>query len=301
MNKATRGMSTLPHSLWNLLLASGQAWIRHRAPSKGAALAFYTLFSMAPILVLVMGIAGYFFGSQAVQGELFEQLKGLLGSTGAKAVQSLVADAHMPGTGRTATGVASVLLAIGATSAFAELKDSLDEIWNIQAPVPTGVKALLQARVLSFGLVLILAFLLLVTLVVDAALVLATRYSVGYWTPAIPYLSLFAQIFTFAVITSLFAVIYKLLPEVKLSWSDVSIGALFTAVLFSLGKHLIGAYLGNSAVASSFGAAGSVAALLIWVFYSAQTFFLGAEFTREYALTFGSLNGWIRPVGLPVP
>jgi membrane protein len=273
-----------------LLFAAMKAWIRHRAPSKGAALAFYTLFSMAPIMVLVTAIVGYFLGKQAVQGEIFAQLKGLLGTTSATAIQSLIVDAHLPGSGRTATGLATLLLVIGTTSVFAELKDSLDDIWNVQAPIPTGVMAVLRARLLSFGLVLVLAFLLLVTLMVDAVLALAAHYWEGLWIQTLPLLSSLSNVFVFAVISCLFAVIYKMLPEVKLSWSDVSIGALTTAVLFNLGKYLIGAYLGNNAVASSYGAAGSMAVLLIWVYYSAQIFFLGAEITREFALTFGSLK-----------
>lgn len=284
-----------------LLVAAMKAWIRHRAPSKGAALAFYTLFSMAPIMVLVTAIVGYFLGRQAIQGEIFAQLKGLLGTTSAAAVQSLIVDAHLPGSGRTATGLAILLLVVGTTSVFAELKDSLDDIWNMQAPVPTGVVAVLRARLLSFGLVLVLAFLLLVTLMVDTVLALAAHYWEGLWTQTLPLISSFSNLFTFAVISCLFAVIYKMLPEVKLSWSDVSIGALTTAVLFSLGKYLIGAYLGNNAVASSYGAAGSMAVLLIWVYYSAQIFFLGAEITREFALTFGSLQEHGRPEMPPNP
>lgn len=277
-----------------LVIASMKAWVRHRAPSKGAALAFYTLFSMAPILVLVMAVVGSFLGQEAVRGELFTQLQGLLGVTGAKVVQSIVVDAHLPGAGRTATVIASLLLVVGATSVFAELKDSLDDIWNVQTPVPTGLMAVLRARVLSFGMVLVLAFLLLVTLAVDTGLALTARLWEGLLLHSITVISATSQVFSFVVILGLFAVIYKMLPEVRLSWGDVAMGALCTATLFTLGKHAIGVYLGNSAVGSSFGAAGSVAALLVWVYYSAQVFFLGAEFTREYALTFGSLRGRAR-------
>lgn len=279
--------------LGHLLWAAMKAWVRHRAPSKGAALAFYTLFSMAPIMVLVTAIVGYFLGTQAVQGEIFAQLKGLLGTTSATAVQALIVDANLPGAGRTATWLATLMLLIGTTSVFAELKDSLDEIWNVHAPMRSGMVAALRARLLSFGLVLVLAFLLLVTLMVDMVLALAANYWEGFWTETLPLLASLSTVFIFAVISCLFAVIYKMLPEVKLSWGDVSVGALSTAVLFSVGKQLIGAYLGNNDVASSYGAAGSMAVLLIWVYYSAQIFFLGAEITREFALTFGSL----RPYG----
>ena len=276
---------------WSLLvLAAMKAWVAHRAPSKGAALAFYTLFSMAPILIVVMAVAGAVLGPQAVQGELFHQMQGLLGRTGALAIQALVADAHLPGSGHTATGIAALLLVVGATSVFVELKDSLDDLWSITAPTPTGLLALLRGRVLSFGLVLVLSFLTLVSLLMNTALAMAARFWEGFWVQGLPLLTGLAQAFTFAVIAALFAVVYKMLPEVKLSWHDVAVGALSTAILFSLGKHLIGLYLGNSAVGSSFGAAGSLAAVLIWVYYSAQIFFFGAELTREYALAFGSLS-----------
>ncbi len=287
--------------LGGLVLAAVRAWVQHRAPSKGAALAFYALFSMAPILVLVMGIAGSVLGPQAVEGALYAQLKDLLGSNGALAVQSLVADAHLAGTGRAATWLASILLVVGATSLFVELKDSLDDIWNVQAPIPTGLKALLQGRILSFCLVVLLGLLLLATLVVRTTLALAGRFWEGLWNPAPALVSSLSRFFAFVVVACLFGLIYKMLPEVKLSWRDVAIGALATAALFSLGNHLIGVYLVKNAVGSSFGVAGSVAALLIWIYYSAQVFFLGAELTREFALAYGSLRGNPPPTPEPAP
>lgn len=276
--------------LGKLTVAATRAWVQHRAPSKGAALAFYSLFSMAPLLVLVMGIAGSVLGTHAVEGELYAQLKDFVGPVGALTVQSLVADAHLPGAGRMATGLASILLVVGATSLFVELKDSLDDIWNVQAPVPTGFKALLQGRILSFCLVVVLGLLLLASLVLRATLALAGRLWVGPWNPAPVLLTNLSRLFVFIVVACLFGLIYKMLPEVKLPWRDVALGSLCTAALFSLGNHLIGVYLVKGAVGSSFGTAGSVAALLIWVYYSAQVFFLGAEFTREFALSFGSLR-----------
>jgi membrane protein len=277
--------------LARLFLASLKACFSHRASSKAAALAFYTLFSMAPILVLVLAVASTFLGAQAAQGAIFAQLKTLVGPTGAMALQNLVAGAQVPGSGRTATTIAVLLLAVGATSVFAELKDSLDEIWNRQVPVPTGVLALLRARLLSFGLVLALSFLLLTSLVVNTALALLAGFWEGYWPGSSLIFSSLSALFTFAVIACLFAVIYKMLPEVTLPWRDVAIGALCTAALFTLGEHAIAAYLRTGAVHTSFGAAGSLAVLLIWVYYSAQIFFLGAEFTREFAISFGSLRG----------
>ncbi|WP_317203065.1 YihY/virulence factor BrkB family protein [Janthinobacterium sp.] len=265
-------------------------WLEHRASSKGAALAFYTLFSIAPILILVIAIAGFFYGPEAARGELLAQLRGLVGPQGAEAIQLVLAGARNHEEGRLATLAATGLLLFGATSVFAELKASLDEIWQVEPLRHAGLWDVLRTRLLSFGLVLVLAFLLMVSLVVSAALAVLEHYWSGIWKDAVYLLSLLSAALSFAVIAALFAVIYKMLPRVRLSWRDVSIGALGTAALFSLGKYAIGAYIGNSGVASSFGAAGSMIALLLWVYYSAQIFFLGAEFARQYALQMGSLS-----------
>ena len=275
-------------------------WIKHRAASKGAALAFYTLFSMAPILVLVIAISGFFYGTQAAQGEILVQLRGLVGTRGAEAIQLILAGARNHEQGRLATLVATALLLFGATSVFAELKASLDEIWQMPSAPETGLWDLLRTRLLSFGLILVLTFLLMVSLVVSAALAVLERYWGGIWRDSALLLGSLAGIIGFSVIAVLFAVIYKMLPRVRLSWHDVAIGALGTAALFALGKYAIGLYIGNSGVASSFGAAGSMIALLLWVYYSAQIFFLGAEFTRQYALQLGSLRHAAEP-GTPLP
>lgn len=273
-----------------VLLDSLRSWVDHRGDSKGAALAFYTLFSMTPILVLAIVVAGYFFGAEAAQGEIVTQVQGLVGQNGAQAIQALLAAAQDPASGRVATLVASVLLLVGATSVFAELKDSLDELWGIDKPRESAFSVILRTRLLSFGMVLVLAFLLLVSLIVSAALAVFERYAGGVMGGFAAVLATASSLISFGVIACMFAVIYKTLPEAPLSWRDVWIGAVFTAGLFSLGKYAIGLYLGNSGVASSFGAAGSLIALLLWVYYSAQIFFLGAEFTRHYALRFGSLR-----------
>jgi membrane protein len=276
--------------LWRVLVDSLSSCLDQRADSKGAALAFYTLFSMTPILVLAIAVAGYVFGAEAARGEILSQVQGLAGPNGAQAIQALLAAAQDPVSGLVATFVASILLLLGATSVFTELKGSLDELWGVSAPRQSVFRVLLRTRLLSFGLVLVLAFLLLVSLVISAALAIVERYANGLWGSSAAALATISSFISFGVIASLFAVIYKTLPEAPLSWRDVWIGAFFTAALFSLGKHLIGLYLGNSGVASSFGAAGSLIALLLWVYYSAQIFFLGAEFTRHYALSFGSLS-----------
>jgi membrane protein len=276
--------------MYAVLLDSVKSWVDHRGASKGAALAFYTLFSMTPILIVAIAVAGYFFGAEAAQGEIIAELQGLVGRNGAQAIQALLAAARNPASGLVATIVSSVLLLVGATSVFAELKDSLDELWGIEQPLQSGITALVRTRLLSFGLILVLAFLLLISLVVSAALAVLERFAGGIWSSSADALSILSSSISFTVIACLFAVIYKMLPNVVLSWRDVWIGAVVTAALFSLGKFAIGLYLGNSAVASGFGAAGSVIALLLWVYYSAQIFFLGAEFTRQYALRFGSLQ-----------
>ena len=273
-----------------VLIESLKSWIDHRASSKGAALAFYTLFSMTPILVLAIAVAGYVFGAEAAQGEIVAQMEELVGPNGAQAIQALLAAAQDPVSGRVATLVASVLLLLGATSVFAELKGSLDELWGIDKPYRSVFRVLLRTRLLSFSLVLVLAFLLLVSLVVSAALAILARYADGFWGSSAVLLAPISSLISFGVIACMFAIIYKTLPDAPLSWRDVWIGATFTAGLFSLGKYAIGLYLGNSGLASGFGAAGSVIALLLWVYYSAQIFFLGAEFTRQYALGFGSLR-----------
>jgi membrane protein len=265
-------------------------WFAHRATSKGAALAFYTLFSIAPVLVVVIAVAGFFYGDEAARQQLFIQLENLVGRQSAEAIGLVLAGAQNERTGRIATIVATLLLLFGATTVFAELKASLDEIWNVPPPDYAPWQVVLRTRLLSFGLILVLGFLLLVSLVVSAVLGLLHDVLSDIWGDATVLLSWLASLVSFLVIAVLFGVIYKMLPRVKLSWRDVLIGALGTAVLFTLGKYLIGLYIGNSGVASSYGAAGSMIALLLWVFFSAQIFFLGAEFTRQYALRMGSLR-----------
>lgn len=269
-------------------VATVTEWIDDRASSKGAALAFYTLFSIAPILVLAIALAGYFFGAEAAEGELVTQLRGLIGQDGAEAVQAMLAAARDKESGLISTIVATVLLIIGATTVFAELKISLDELWEVRAQAESGLWAMIKTRLLSFGIVLVLGFLLMVSLVVSAVLGVLQNYIGNLWGFSTELFCVISWLFTFFVIAFLFAVIYKMLPSIPLSWRDVWIGSLATAGLFILGKSLIGVYLGNSEVTSSFGAAGSVIALMLWVYYSASVFFLGAEFTRIYAQRFGS-------------
>ena len=290
MSRTDHAMTHWLQRMKIVLIESLSSWVDHRASSKGAALAFYTLFSMTPILVLAIVVAGYFFGAEAAQGEIVEQVQGLVGQNGAQVIQALLVSARDPASGMVATIVASVLLLLGATSVFAELKDSLDEMWGIASPAKSAFSVLLRTRLLSFGMVLVLAFLLLVSLVVSAVLAILEHNAAWILGSYAAVLATISSLISFGVIACMFAVIYKTLPDAPLSWRDVWVGAAFTAGLFSLGKYVIGLYLGNSSVATSFGAAGSLIALLLWVYYSAQIFFLGAEFTRHYALWFGSLQ-----------
>jgi len=276
--------------LVHIMKCAATEWMAHRAASKGAALAFYTLFSIAPVLILVIAIAGFFYGAEAAQGQLLHELQGLVGKQGAEAIQLVLAGARNRESGTWATIIATALLLFGATTAFAELKDSLDEIWNSPPPADAGWWNTVRTRLLSFGLVLVLGFMLMVSLVISAGLAVLEKYMNGIWKDTTVLLSWLAWLVSFLVIATLFGVIYKMLPRIKLSWRDVSIGALGTAAMFTLGKFVIGLYIGNSGVANSFGAAGSMIALLLWVYYSAQIFFFGAEFARQYALQLGSLR-----------
>lgn len=278
------------HQILTVLKCAVTEWLAHRASSKGAALAYYTLFSMAPILVLVIAVAGFFYGAEAAQGQLLAELRDLVGPQGADTIQAILAGAQNKETGLFATIVATGLLIVGATTVFSELKDSLDEIWGIPAPPDAGIWGTIRTRLLSFGVILVLGFLLMVSLVVSAATTVVEKWIGGVWQDAAIIVGWFASAFGFLVIATLFGVIYKLLPRVKLSWKDVAIGALGTAAMFTLGKFGIGLYIGNSGATDSFGAAGSLIALLLWVYYSAQIFFLGAEFARQYALQMGSLR-----------
>lgn len=287
-------MSPKDLSIWRRMrivaVCSITEWFVQRGGSKGAAVAFYTLFSMAPILILAIAVAGAVFGTQAARGEIFTQLNALVGPAGAQAIEMLIVNARNPDISHIATAIASMFLLVGATTIFAEVKESLDEIWHVPTARESGFLNLLRVRLLSFGLVLVLVFLLLVSLVVSAGLAVLERYWGGLSAEASFILRPISNVFSYVVIAALFAVIYKTLPQIKVSWHDVSIGALGTAGLFTFGKYLIGFYLGNSNIAGSYGAAGSLVALLLWVYYSAQIFFLGAGFTRQYALWFGTLQ-----------
>ncbi len=275
--------------LWNMLGQSVEAWLDDYAPSMGAALAYYTLFSLAPLLIIAIATAGLFFGQEAARGEIVAQIQDLIGREGAIAVQGMLQSVKEPGHDIVATVVSLLTLVIGATTVFAELQSDLDRIWRVPVVAGgSGLWAFVHNRMLSFGLVLGLGFLLLVSLVFGAVIAALGTWSHGFFENWAGVLHLLNIVVSFAVSTLLFALIYKLMPRVDIAWSDVWLGAEFAALLFEIGKFLIGLYLGKTGVASGFGAAGSLVVLLVWVYFSAQIFLLGAEFTRIYARTCGS-------------
>jgi membrane protein len=273
-----------------------EAWMDDYAPSMGAALSYYTLFSIAPLLLIAVGVAGLVFGEDAARGEIFGQLRELMGDEGASAIERLLASADKPEGGVIATAVGMAVLLLGAMTVFGELQNALDRIWRAPARMKSaGWWYLVRSRLLSFGMILGIAFLLMVSLVLSALLSALGRF----WGPAFREWEALAHLIdvalSFGMVTVLFAMIYKFIPRVQIAWRDVWVGAAVTAVLFAVGKLLIGLYLGKSTVASAFGAAGSLAVMMIWVYYSAQIFLLGAEFTWIYAHAYGSRRLERRP------
>ena len=275
--------------IWNLIKKSVEAWVDDYAPSMGAALAYYTLFSIAPLLIIAIAVAGLVFGQEAARGEIVAQIQGLIGREGAIAVQGLLKSTNEPGKDIFATAVGIIALVVGATTVFAELQSDLDRIWRVPAPATVnGIWTLLRTRLLSFGLVLGLGFLLLVSLIVSAAIAAFGKWSYGFFEGREAYLHALNFSVSFAITTLLFAMIYKFMPRARIAWRDVWVGAAVTSLLFEVGKFLSGLYLGTTSVASGFGAAGSLVVLLLWVYFSAQIFLLGAEFTWVYSHEYGS-------------
>ena len=278
-------------ALLSLLKQTVSEWVDDNAPSRAASLSYYTVFSLAPLLLIAVAIAGIVFGQQAVTGELGRQLQGLLGAASAKAIEDMMASASHTGSGVFASVAGIILLVLGSTGAFVELQDTLNLMWDVDRKKTSGLWAFLRARLLSFAMVGVIAFMLLVSLVVSAVL-----SALGHFAEQnLPGGEVLFQILNFlvslGVITVLFAAIFKVLPDAKIAWRDVWLGAAVTSLLFVIGKLLIGLYIGKASVASSYGAAGSFAVLLIWIYYSAMILFFGAEFTQVYARSHGTHSG----------
>ncbi|AZY48137.1 YihY/virulence factor BrkB family protein [Bordetella avium] len=275
-----------PRALAQLLMDSAKQWSRHRASSKGAALALYMVFSLAPMLILVIAVAGAFFGEDTVRSELFAQMSDLMGERGAEVIHTVLASAHESSKSWLAALLSLGMMVFSATTAFSELKDSLDELWETKPNQASGgIQGLVRSRILSFGLVLVLACFMLFSLAVNAAMGVARAYYGELWSYSLVATAgvWVANLFSFSVVTALFAVIFKLLPSISLPWRQVLPGAVVTAALFLLGKWGIGLYLSHGGVASAYGAAGSLIAFLLWIYYSSQIFFFGAVLTRQYA------------------
>jgi membrane protein len=288
-----RRFSWRPDTVYQLLKATYFQWSKDKVPRMGAALAYYTIFSLAPLLVIAIAIAGFVFGREAVQGQIMGQIQGLIGAESARAVQTIIQSAHKPMGGTIATLFSVIVLLLGASGVFIEMHDALNDIWKVDTTSKTGVRNLIKTRFLSFGMVLGIGFLLLVSLLLSAALSAAANY-ISAFIPVLPaLLHAFDFAFSFLFIAALMALIFKLLPDAPIPWSDVWVGALLTSLLFTIGKFLIGFYVGKSIRMSAYGATGAVVIVLAWVYYSAQILYFGAEFTHVFSQQCGS-RGAIR-------
>lgn len=273
----------------DLFKKSVTAWVDDYAPSMGAAIAYYTLFSITPLLIIAIAVAGLVFGEEAARGEIIGQIQRLIGLEGAIAVQGLLKNINEPAHSMLAIVGSVITMIIGATTVFAELQSDLDRIWRVSIPAQkSGLWRLLRTRLLSFGFVLGVGFLLLISLIISAAIAGFGKWLNSLFAGGEQVLHALDLSISFAITTLLFALIYKFMPRAIIAWRDVWIGAAVTAFLFAIGKFLIGLYLGKASVASGFGAAGSLVILLMWVYYGAQIFLFGAEFTWVYSTTYGS-------------
>lgn len=268
---------------WALAKETYRKWSEHQAARLGASLAYYTIFSLAPLLILVVAIAGLAFGKEAAQGSVMYQISGIVGEQGAAAIQTMLQNAWKPATGILASLLGLIILLFGATGVLVELRYSLNTIWGVRQNPDEGIKDVVKQRVWSLALIVGIGFLLLVSLAASAVLSVAGKYFEGLLPLGEAPLQLLNFVISFAVIAVAFALIFKYVPDHPVAWRDALVGGALTSVLFSVGKLLIGMYLGKSTVASSYGAAGSLVAVLVWVYYSAQILFFGAQFTEVYS------------------
>lgn len=291
-----------PKQLLRLMVEAAKNWSADDAPSMGAAIAYYTVFSLAPLLVIVIAVAGAAFGREAVQGLVSDQLTGLVGPQAAEMVEGLVAASSDTDRGLVAGLISVGVLLVGATTVFAELQSALDRIWKVpERARPSGLWGLLRARLLSFGLILGLAFLLMVSLVASAALAAIGSWFGGLLPGWEVLLQVANTVLSLAVLSLLFGAIYKFMPSTPIAWRDVAVGAVATALLFEVGKLAIGLYIGKSGMDETFQAAGAIVLLLAWVYYAAQIFLLGAEFTRAWAAAHGSRRPGAAAAPTPTP
>ena len=274
-------------SIWSLIKQTAGSWNDLNASHLGAALSFYTMFSMAPLVLISIAIAGFIFGREAAQGQVIWQIQQMVGAAGAETIQNILQHTANTSTGITSTIVGIILLLFGASSVFGELRDSMNAVWGVKTP-GSGLRGIVQYRLFSCVLVIAIGFVLLLSLLVSAGLAAAGKY----FGAILPVPEILLQglnlLVSFVVVTVMFAILYKVVPDVSIEWSDVWVGGAVTSLLFSVGKLLIGIYLGKASVGSAYGAAGSLVVVMVWIFYSSQILFLGAEFTRHFAERHGS-------------
>ena len=276
-------------SIWQFLKTTINEWVEAEPFQLAAALSYYTLFSLAPLLLIAIGVAGLVFGREAAQNQIVETLQGMIGQDSAKAVQEMIqASSEKPKTGMLSTIIGFVALLFGAGGVVGQLQTSLNKMWEVTPKPGQGIWGFLRQRFFSFAMVLAIGFLMLVSLVVTAVLSSFTSMLTSFLGDATFVAHAIDILVSFGFVTLLFALIYKYVPDVEIQWRDVWVGAALTSILFTVGKYLIGLYIGTSGVSSTFGAAGSLITILVWVYYSSLIFFLGAEFTRVYATQYGS-------------
>jgi membrane protein len=276
-------------SIWQFVKTTINEWVEAEPFQLAAALSYYTLFSLAPLLLIAIGVAGLVFGREAAQNQIVESLQGMIGQDSAQSVQEMIqASNEKPKTGVLSTIIGFVALLFGAGGVVGQLQTSLNKVWEVTPKPGQGIWGFLRQRFFSFAMVLAIGFLLLVSLVVTAVLSSFTSMLRSFLGDATFVAHAIDILVSFGFVTLLFALIYKYVPDVEIQWRDVWVGAALTSILFTIGKYLIGLYIGTSGVSSTFGAAGSLITILIWVYYSSLIFFLGAEFTRVYATQYGS-------------
>jgi membrane protein len=273
---------------WNVLKKTVSEFLNDRAMKLGAALSYYTVFSMAPLLIIIISIAGVFYGDDAVRGEIFGQIRGLVGEASAAQIQEILKNIRLSGDNVWGTILGVITLVFGASGVFAEIQDSINYIWALKAKPKRGLFKIVMNRLLSFSMIASVGFLLLVSLMINAFMeILLRRLERLFEDSAVWIMYGLNLIVVFAIITLLFSIIFRVLPDGKVAWKDTFVGAIFTAFLFMIGKAAIGLYLGNSDISTTYGAAGSIVIILLWVYYSAIILYFGAEFTKVYAYTFG--------------
>lgn len=276
-------------NIWALLKSSGVGFMNDRALKLSASLSYYTVFSMAPLLLLLISLAGLFYGKEAIEGHLFSEINGLIGADAAHQIQEIIRNMELSGKTNSALGIGVVTLVIGATTVFGEIQDSINLIWKVKAKPKKGWLKLIKDRLLSSSLIIGLGFLLVVSLIVNGALMAFSDYLKQYFPEiTISVFQIVNIVISTSVIALLFGVIFKVLPDAKIGWKDVRVGAIFTACLFLVGRFLIGLYLSTTGAASPYGAAGSLIVILLWVYYTAAILYFGAEFTKYYAESKGA-------------